>query len=97
MILRIIMFMMMIVSSFTRPILNMVDRRNQQLTCSVCMTALKTEAIVPSDNPIDFSFKSVKICNSVMDAFQRVACGETLIKFAKQFVKYFLLFYFKSI
>jgi len=64
----------------------MIDRRNQ-LTCSVCMTALKTESIMPSDNPTDFSFKSVKICNAVVDNIQRVACGETLLKNAKQFVK----------
>jgi hypothetical protein len=86
MILRIIIFMMMIVSSVTRPLFNMIDRRNQ-LTCSVCMTALKTESIMPSDNPTDFSFKSIKICNAVIDSIQRVACGETLLKNAKQFVK----------
>jgi hypothetical protein len=86
MILRIIIFMMMIVSSVTRPLFNMIDRRNQ-LTCSVCMTALKTESIMPSDNPADFSFKSIKICNAVVDNIQRVACGETLLKNAKQFVK----------
>jgi hypothetical protein len=86
MILRIIIFMMMIVSSLTRPLFNMIDRRNQ-LTCSVCMTALKTESIMPSDNPTDFSFKSVKICNAIIDSIQRVACGETLLKNAKQFVK----------
>lgn len=85
MILRIVMFLMMIVSSLTRPLLNMIDRN--QLTCSVCMTALKTESIMPSDNPTDFSVKSVKICNAVIENIQRVACGETLIKNAKQFVK----------
>jgi hypothetical protein len=86
MILRIVMFMMMIVSSLTRPLFNMIDRRNQ-LTCSVCMTALKTESIMPSDTPEDFSFKSVKICNAIIENIQRVACGETLLKNAKQFVK----------
>ena len=85
MILRIVMFLMMIVSSLTRPLLNMIDRN--QLTCSVCMTALKTESIMPSDNPTDFSVKSVKICNAIIENIQRVACGETLLKNAKQFVK----------
>lgn len=82
-ILRILMFITMIISSLATPVLNMVDR--SKLKCTVCINALKS--MTPSYHPSDFSFKSIRICNSFNDTFQQIACGEILFKNAKQFVK----------
>jgi len=80
MILRIIVFLMMIVSSLTRPLFNMIDRRNQ---LTVCMTALKS--IIP--NSTDVSFKSLKNCKDVtIENIQNIQ-NITLVKNAKRFVK----------